>query len=106
MLILTERAQVVVNRLINSSGELIVGFRISVIGVGCSGMKYAVSLESTHDTSDSIIECGEINLIVDAKSLQLLKNVTVDYIDSQETVGFKFTDSNPISNCSGCSSSN
>ena len=104
MLSLTEHAQTVVNGFIKTSEETVAGLRISATGGGCSGMQYAIALETATRNEDTVIECGTIKIIIDPQSLPLLQGVTMDFIDSLDESGFKFINSNTASNCSGCSS--
>jgi iron-sulfur cluster assembly accessory protein len=104
MLNLTDSAQAAVNRFMTDAEQPVIGLRIAVTGGGCSGMQYAMALEQEKKDEDTIVECGEIKILVDPQSLPLLDNVTVDFLDSMEGSGFKFTNPNATNTC-GCGSS-
>lgn len=103
MLNLTDRAQTVIDRFIKTSKNSPLGLRISASS-GCSGPEYAIAIETIATDADTIVESGRIKIIIDAQSLPILEGVTVDFIDSPEQTGFKFTNSKAVSNCRSCSS--
>ena len=72
-------------------------FRIAVKGGGCSGFKYDFSFDKEIDQND--LKHG--NIVVDKKSLEMLKGSEVDY--TNELIGSSFKISNPKTKSScGC----
>ncbi len=104
MLILTENAQKAVRRFIKGSEDPVGGLRISVTGGGCSGMQYAVTLESASKSDDLVVACGPFEVFVDPYSAPLLEGVTVDFLDGMDASGFKFINPNAAGSC-GCGKS-
>jgi len=104
MLTLTESAQQAVDRFISGAEEPVAGLRVSVSGGGCSGMQYGMALETAAKDDDLVLECGPVKVFVDPASAPLLKDVVVDFLDSMEGSGFKFTNPNATATC-GCGSS-
>lgn len=104
MLTLTESAQKAVGRFIKGSDAPVAGLRISVTGGGCSGMQYGLSLEETPAPEDAVFESGGVKIFVDPHSAPLLRDVTVDFVDSMEGSGFKFDNPNASASC-GCGNS-
>lgn len=82
--------------------------RIGVLGGGCSGLEYSMSLAEVYEPDWTTIEysvAGEdVTVVIDPMSLMYLEDVTVDYIDSLEASGFKFTNPHVRSQC-GCGKS-
>jgi iron-sulfur cluster assembly accessory protein len=78
--------------------------RIGVHGGGCSGFEYSMSLIDEYEPDWELIEYGDVKVVVDPMSLMYLEDVTVDYIESLESSGFKFTNPNVRSQC-GCGKS-
>jgi len=74
--------------------------RVGVETGGCTGFSYAVSIDA-RKSDDVIISQDEFEVVVDPVSLQFLKGVTVDYVDSIGQAGFKFDNPNAQSSC-GC----
>jgi iron-sulfur cluster assembly accessory protein len=104
MLTLTPSAQKAVTRFIKGAEEPVAGLRISVTGGGCSGMQYGMSLEEQARMDDTILDLGEVKVFVDPFSAPMLAGVTVDFEDSMEGSGFKFTNPNASASC-GCGKS-
>jgi len=104
MLTLTESARAAVQKFIDGSETAVAGLRVMVTGGGCSGMQYGMRLEEAVVETDKIIECGAFNVLVDPASAEMLKDVTVDYVETMESSGFKFENPNATASC-GCGSS-
>jgi iron-sulfur cluster assembly accessory protein len=104
MLTLTENAQKAIGRFIKGSDEPVAGLRISVEGGGCSGLQYGMALEDAARDDDTVVEVGGVTVLVDPHSAPLLDGVTVDFVDSMEGSGFKFTNPNASNSC-GCGKS-
>ena len=80
------------------------GLRISVIGGGCSGFQYQMTLDRTPGTEDKVIEQDGLRVFVDNRSLLLLAGTRVDYVDGLTGAGFKFENPNSKGSC-GCGES-
>ena len=104
MITLTENAIDAVGRFIAGSEKPTAGLRIEVADGGCSGMQYGLRLEEKQNENDTIIDCGDVKVFIDADSLPMLDGMTVDFIDSLEGSGFKFTNPNAVKSCA-CGSS-
>lgn len=104
MLTLTESAQKAVGRFIAGAETPVQGLRISVTGGGCSGMQYGLALEQAAKDDDEVVEFGDLKVFVDSASAPMLTGVTVDFLDSMEGSGFKFTNPNAQASC-GCGNS-
>lgn len=104
MIELTESAVSAINQFIASSEQPESGLRIAVIGGGCSGYQYSLGLEVNPSTDDTIVEYGDLKVYVDGASAPMLEGVTMDYVDSIEGSGFKFSNPNASNSC-GCGSS-
>ena len=78
--------------------------RLAVDGGGCSGFQYRFGLSDTIDSDDVITAHGDVRLIVDPMSLDLIEGSAVDYVESLGGAAFKVTNPNAASGC-GCGSS-
>ena len=79
--------------------------RISVIGGGCSGLRYDLAFDDKIDEEkDHIITDGEIRIVVDEKSALYLTGISLDYADSLMETGFKIDNPNAATTC-GCGES-
>ena len=82
----------------------IVGLRVYVRGGGCYGYQYGMAFESKMAEDDTIIEKGEVKLIMDSQSAPLLQVAEVDYVDSVQGSGFSIKNPQAKTTC-GCGSS-
>lgn len=75
-------------------------FRVSVEGGGCSGFQYKYSLDKKNE-DDEIVQCGELEVIIDSQTKNLLYGSTVDYIEDFMESGFKVQNPQAKASC-GC----
>jgi iron-sulfur cluster assembly accessory protein len=80
------------------------GLRISVVGGGCSGFQYSLSLDANAREDDTVVEQDGVKLFVDSISQQYISGTVLDYVDSLHGAGFKFVNPNATRTC-GCGSS-
>jgi iron-sulfur cluster assembly accessory protein len=100
MLTLTDNAVKAINRFIAGSETGASGLRIQVSDGGCSGMQYGLKLEPAATTDDVVVESGGVKVFIDPASASSIAGVTVDFVESMEGSGFKFTNPNAKNPCS------
>ncbi len=103
MLTLTETAVQKVKSILADRGEE-AGLRIAVVGGGCSGFQYQMTLDKEANADDKVIEQDGLKVFVDSRSLLYLTGTRVDYIESLTGSGFKFENPNAKGSC-GCGES-
>ena len=81
-----------------------VGLRIYVRGGGCHGYQYGMAFESKLSDDDTVIEKGDVKVIMDSQSAPLLVGTEVDYVDSMQGSGFVMKNPQAKTTC-GCGSS-
>jgi iron-sulfur cluster insertion protein len=81
-----------------------VGLRVYVRGGGCHGYQYGMAFETKIGEDDSIIEKGDIKVIMDSQSAPLLSGAEVDYVDGLQGSGFAIKNPQAKTTC-GCGSS-
>jgi iron-sulfur cluster assembly accessory protein len=101
---LTEKAINAVGRFIASSETPSAGLRIEVTDGGCSGYQYGLKLEAENTPEDTVIDCGAVRVFVDPVSMPMLDGMSIDFLDSIDGSGFKFTNPNAAKSCA-CGSS-
>ena len=106
MIHLTEKAASKIRQLLTKEGVPAEtgGLRIGVQGGGCSGLSYAMRLESQARDRDKVFEEHGARLIVDPKSFLYLNDTTLDYEENLMRQGFVFQNPNAARSC-GCGSS-
>ncbi len=79
--------------------------RIFIQGIGCSGFAYGFTFDDKRD-DDTVVETGDMNVLVDPQSAPHLTGASVDFVEDQRGAGFTVDNPNaPASDCStgGCS---
>ena len=79
------------------------GLRLKVQGGGCSGFAYDLYFDQAQD-ADQSFESQGVHMLCDQMSLMYLVGTEIDYVESVQGAGFKFTNPNVKSTC-GCGSS-
>ena len=103
---LTERAAKKILALLAKEGVSLEtgGLRLGVQGGGCSGLSYAMRLDTQPRDRDKIFEEFGARIFVDPKSLLYLNGTTLEYEETLMRQGFVFQNPNATRSC-GCGSS-
>ncbi|MCB1836561.1 MAG: iron-sulfur cluster insertion protein ErpA [Alcanivoracaceae bacterium] len=101
---LTDRAATKVRELRDEEGNADLKLRVYITGGGCSGFSYGFTFDESVKDDDTLVNNGDVSLLVDAMSIQYLAGSQVDY--ESGLMGSRFVVSNPnaTSTC-GCGSS-
>ncbi len=78
--------------------------RVFVVGGGCSGYQYGMSVTHKPDEDDFLIEHDGVRLVVDPDSAPLLEGAEIDYVDDLMKAGFTIFNPNAVKSCA-CGSS-
>jgi len=81
-----------------------IGLRVFVKGGGCHGYQYGMSFESKMSEDDTLIEKGDVKVIMDSQSAPLLTGTEIDYVESIQGSGFAIKNPQAKTTC-GCGSS-
>jgi iron-sulfur cluster assembly accessory protein len=103
MLTLTDTAIDKVKEIMAERGEN-GGLRVAVIGGGCSGFQYQMSLDTEPAADDKVLEQGGLRIFIDNRSSLYLDGTKIDYVDGMNGSGFKFENPNSRAAC-GCGES-
>ena len=104
MVALTDKAIGKVKEIIEMQDPKPAGLRIAVVGGGCSGFSYSMAFENQPNMLDKTYNYEGLKVFVDQASLLYLEGAEVDYVETLEGSGFKFSNPNVKSTC-GCGSS-
>jgi iron-sulfur cluster assembly protein len=74
--------------------------RIAVVGGGCSGLQYKMTLQPGPSHRDIVVETSGIKVVVDPKSASYVSGCELDYLEALNDGGFKFKNPNAASTCS------
>jgi len=103
MVTLTATAINKVKQIMSERGEE-GGLRIAIVGGGCSGFQYQMSLDAEPDADDKVFDQEGLRVFVDSRSMIYLNGTQVDYVDGLNGSGFKFENPNSRGTC-GCGES-
>jgi iron-sulfur cluster assembly protein len=81
--------------------------RLGITPGGCADYYYTLKLEETGGAiapEEQIFMCGDIKVVVDPHSYQLLEGLTLDYSEDLMGGGFRFHNPQAIHTC-GCGNS-
>jgi iron-sulfur cluster insertion protein len=81
-----------------------IGLRVFVKGGGCHGYQYGMSFESKMSEDDTLIEKGDVKVIMDSQSAPMLTGTEIDYVESIQGSGFAIKNPQAKTTC-GCGSS-
>jgi iron-sulfur cluster insertion protein len=103
MLTITSTAEGKIRELMQEEPDTI-GLRVFVKGGGCHGYQYGMSFESKMSEDDTLIEKGDVKVIMDSQSAPLLTGTEIDYVESIQGSGFAIKNPQAKTTC-GCGSS-
>ncbi|HKW96599.1 MAG TPA: iron-sulfur cluster insertion protein ErpA [Bryobacteraceae bacterium] len=104
MVQLTDTAVSKVKEILSSQEPKPAGLRIAVVGGGCSGFSYSMAFENQPNMLDKTYTYDGLKVFIDQASMLYLDGAEVDYVETLEGSGFKFSNPNVKSTC-GCGSS-
>jgi iron-sulfur cluster assembly protein len=79
--------------------------RVFVVGGGCSGHQYGMSIAERAEESDTVVEMeGGVNVLVDRDSVPMISGAEIDYVEDLMKSGFTIYNPNATSACA-CGSS-
>ena len=104
MITLTDDATTKVGELIAGEGDDNLALRVAVRPGGCSGFSYEMFFDTERAADDLEVNFGEIRVVVDPSSAQLLEGATLDYKDGLNEAGFSIDNPNAQRTC-GCGQS-
>lgn len=104
MITLTDTATKKVKELIEAEGVPELALRVAVRPGGCSGFSYEMFFDTDIADDDMAETFGEVRVVVDQASAQLLTGATLDYKDGLSQAGFSINNPNATRTC-GCGSS-
>ena len=103
MITMTTAAEEKIRELMQEEPDTI-GLRVYVKGGGYHGYQYGMSFESKMSDDDTVIEKGDVKVLMDSQSAPLLVGCEVDYVDALQGSGFAIKNPQAKTTC-GCGSS-
>lgn len=100
----SDAAAAKVAELLAAEGNTDLRLRVAVRPGGCSGYSYEMFFDDEVADDDSVLTFGDIGVVIDAASADLLKGATLDYKDALQGGGFSIDNPNATRSC-GCGQS-
>ena len=104
MITLSDSAITKVTDLLAQEGNDALALRVAVRPGGCSGYSYEMFFDSESSDDDVVTTQGNVKVVVDSASAELLKGATLEYSDGLQGAGFNISNPNATRTC-GCGSS-
>lgn len=104
MITLTNGATGKVDELIRAEGDPALALRVAVRPGGCSGYSYEMFFDTEVADDDIITDYGDVKVVSDPMSAQLLEGATLDFADGLMGSGFSIDNPNAQRSC-GCGQS-
>lgn len=100
----TDPAAAKVAALLESEGDPSLALRVAVRPGGCSGYNYEMFFDADRADDDEVATFGDVTVVVDPASAQLLRGAVLDYQDGLTQAGFSINNPNAQRSC-GCGQS-
>ena len=100
----TDTAVEKIRELVEAEGDPGLALRMAVRPGGCSGFSYEMYFDSETDASDIVEAYGDVRVIVDPQSAEMVRGSTLDFKDGLMGAGFAIDNPNVTSSC-GCGNS-
>lgn len=81
-----------------------IGMRLGVKKTGCSGFAYVVNYADEVGADDVVFETGDVRVLVDRRSLELIDGTEIDYVREGLNEAFRFRNPKSTGEC-GCGES-
>ncbi|MFO7299540.1 MAG: iron-sulfur cluster insertion protein ErpA [Actinomycetes bacterium] len=101
---LTDAAQKKVSELIAAENEPGLALRMAVRPGGCSGFQYEMYFDTQVESDDIVETFGDIKVVIDPSSAEMVKGSVLDYRDGLMGAGFAIDNPNKTHSC-GCGNS-
>jgi len=101
---LTDAAAAKVQAMMQKEGKQGYALRFGVVTGGCAGLSYEMKFQKTPYDNDLAFRQNGVDIIVNQESVEFVKGIEIDYVDTLRESGFKYK--NPIAKTScGCGTS-
>ena len=62
--------------------------RVFVVGGGCSGFQYGMSIAETAEETDRIVDLDDVRVVIDKDSVPMISGAEIDYVEDLMKSGF------------------
>ncbi|MEM6604020.1 MAG: iron-sulfur cluster assembly accessory protein [Pseudomonadota bacterium] len=100
----TDAAKAHIQDMFKNAPEGTIAIKLGLKNAGCAGMSYVMNFTNSVEPLDEVVPCGEVNIVIEAKSLLFLLGTRMDYQIDKLRSGFVFENPNQTDAC-GCGES-
>ena len=101
---LTDAAASKVRSMMQKEGKEDYALRFGVVTGGCAGLSYEMKFQKAPYENDIAFQHNGVNIIVNQESVEFIKGIEIDYVDTLRESGFKYKNPKAKSSC-GCGTS-
>ncbi|MBI3602157.1 MAG: iron-sulfur cluster assembly accessory protein [Candidatus Omnitrophica bacterium] len=101
---LTDSAVEKVKSMMTKEGKEGYALRFGVVTGGCAGLSYEMKFQKNPYENDIAFEQKGLKIIINQESVEFVKGVEIDYVDTLRESGFKYSNPGAKSSC-GCGTS-
>ena len=102
MIEVTSTAAVKIKDIMKEQGEEEAALRIVIVGMGCGGPQYMLTLDKDKTEDDTVIESSGVRLFVDPDTASIAEGARIDYVEDLMKSGFVISNPNAQGGGSGC----
>jgi iron-sulfur cluster assembly protein len=95
----TPRAVTKAQSLLADKGFTDAFLRVFVVGGGCSGFQYGMSIAEAAEDTDQIVDLDEVRVVIDKDSVPMISGAEIDYVEDLMKSGFTIHNPNAVSSC-------
>ena len=100
----TDAAAAKIKAMMAKEGKEGYALRFGVVTGGCAGLSYELKFQKNPYDNDIVFEQKGLKVIVNQESVEFIKGIEIDYVDTLRDSGFKYRNPNAKSSC-GCGTS-
>ena len=104
LLSLTSQAVEKIKSMMVKEGKEGYCLRVGVVTGGCAGLSYDMRFQKSPYENDTIINQGDLKIIVNPESVSFLSGIEIHYVDTLKESGFQYRNPNAQKSC-GCGTS-
>ena len=101
---LTDAATAKIQAMMAKEGKQGYALRFGVVTGGCAGLSYEMKFQKTPYDNDFVFQQKGVSIIVNQESVEFVKGIEIDYVDTLRESGFKYKNPQAKSSC-GCGTS-
>lgn len=101
---LTDAAAEKVKSMMAKEGKQEYALRFGVVTGGCAGLSYEMKFQKNPYDNDVLFEQKGLRVIINQESVEFVRGIEIDYVDTLKESGFKYRNPNAKSSC-GCGTS-